>query len=387
MKNTKSIIILLSIIFTLSIQNIVFAKNNNIYYLIKFISQHTNKSDEVKYKEKTQAPHPFKAIYLTVNTIAREYGNTLIDELIKQGGNAVVIDVQHGDGLLAFRPKNLLVKTLNPGSDTISNFPEIIQKLHEKGIYVVARQVVFNDYFIGSRNPKLRIKNKWGGLYNAQWLDPSKALVQNYNLYTMIELANMGFDEIQFDYIRFPTASSSYLKYNYNKEKFTKADVITEFLKKAHGIAKEYKINLSVDVFGAIVWGNVDWKLVGQDPGEIAKYVDAIYPMTYPSHISPGYYGHKNPWTAPYKFIFNSISRFVEKSNSNAEIRTWIQGFPLNSPTFGTAYIKEQIQASFDAGASGYSIWSPNNVYTLSWGALGLNPSIKEEKNKEKGNQ
>ena len=383
MKKNNSIILLIiiSISVALTFQGIVFAKDRHLNYFVKYFIKNRIKKTEVNIKEKTKAPNPFKAIYLTVNTISSTYGNTLVDNLIKNKGNAVVIDVQHGDGLLAFRPKNSLLKRLNPGSDKIKNFPEIIKKLHEKNIYVVARQVVFNDYFLGSRNPNLRIKNKWGGYYKSEWLDPSKAMVQNYNIYLMMELADMGFDEIQFDYIRFPATTNSYLDYNYNEEKFTRADVINNFLKKASNVAEEYKINLSADVFGAIVWGNVDWKIVGQNTEEMAKYLDAIYPMTYPSHVNPGYYGHNNVWNNPYNFVHNSIKLFIEKANGKAEIRTWIQGFPLHSPGFSTNYIKTQIQASFDAGASGYSVWSPNNKYNVTWPALELNPKIETEEN------
>ena len=131
---------------------------------------------------------------------------------------------------------------------------------------------------------------------------------------------------------------------------------------------------MSVDVFGGIVWGDVDWRIVGQNPSEIAKYVDAIYPMTYPSHVNPGYYGHTNPWGAPYNFVYNSIQKFVEKAEGNAEIRTWVQGFPLKISRFGTWFMEDQIKASFNAGATGFTIWSPGNRYTYSWPAFALEP-------------
>ena len=211
-------------------------------------------------------------------------------------------------------------------------------------------------------------------MYDYRWLDPSKPGVQNYNLYIMQEVAKLGFDEIQFDYIRFPAANHSQLNYHYDESNFSRTDVINDFLKKAREVADDNNIQLSVDVFGGIVWGDVDWRIVGQNPYEIAKYVDAIYPMTYPSHVSPGYYGHNNPWGAPYGFVYNSIQRFVEKAEGNAEIRTWIQGFPLKISRFGTWFMKDQIKASFDAGATGFTIWSPGNRYTYSWPAFALDP-------------
>ena len=369
--------------FIISFADVVFAKENQLTNILRYFFNRIEtiqSGEEVKAKpepkkiQKKEAPKPIKGIYATVNTMSSKRGMELVKTLVENGGNAVVIDVEHGSGLLAFQPKNEFLKTINPGSGTLNNLPEIIEDLHKMGLYVIARQVVFNDPYVGARKPEWRIKNKWGGLYDSRWLDPSKPGVQNYNIYTMIEVAELGFDEIQFDYIRFPATNHGYLDYHYDEEKFTRADVINDFLKKARRVADDYNIQLSIDVFGAIVWGNVDWQIVGQDAAEIAKYVDAIYPMTYPSHVSPGYYGHNNPWGAPYGFVHGSIQRFVEKAGSNAEIRTWIQGFPLRIPYFGTWFMKDQIQASYEAGATGFTIWSPGNYYTLSWPALALDP-------------
>ena len=144
-------------------------------------------------------------------------------------------------------------------------------------------------------------------------------------------------------------------------------------------VADNYNIALSADVFGGVVWGDVDWRIVGQSIPEMAKIVDAIYPMTYPSHYSPGFYGYYNMYSAPYDIVHDSIARFVEKSAGNAEIRTWIQGFPLKAYNFGGGYIKDQIQASYDAGATGFTIWSPGNIYTYSWAELNLAPTVQLE--------
>jgi len=342
------------------------------------------KNDDV-IVNRMKTPDIIKGIYITVGTMASNYGWELVDQLIESGGNAVVIDVEHGGGLLAFTPKNEYLKSINPGSTLMDNLPEIINELHKKGLYVIARQVVFNDPYVGSRKPEWRITNKWGGLYDYRWLDPSKPGVQNYNLYIMQEVANLGFDEVQFDYIRFPAAAHQSLDYYYDEEKFSRADVITDFLSKARRLADDHGIELSVDVFGAIVWGNVDWAIVGQNPAEMAKYVDAIYPMTYPSHVSPGYYGYTNPWGAPYSFVHDSIKNFVEKADGNAKIRTWVQGFPLKISGFGSWFMDEQVKATYDAGGNGFIIWSPGNRYTYSWPSFSIEPTPPEIEVSESG--
>ncbi len=384
MKNGKRILItgILSLFLFVSLQRIVFAKEENsgiLWYFLKIFKQPEISENIIEKKIKIKMPQYVKSIYITADTMSTKRGKQLIDTAVKNGGNAVVIDIEHGGGQLAFNPKNEYLKNINPGRSTLNDIPTYIDELHKKGVYVIARQVIFNDPYTSTRKPEWRINYAHGsGTYDYRWLDPSKPGVQNYNLYIMQEVAELGFDEIQFDYIRFPAANIGYLDFYYDEEKFSRTDVINDFLSKARRIADSHNIKLSVDVFGAIVFGNVDWKIVGQDATGMAEYVDAIYPMTYPSHVSPGYYGHNNPYGDPYSFVHDSIKRFVEKVNGKAEIRTWVQGFPLKV-NFGTWFIKDQIKATYDAGGTGFAIWSPGNYYTYSWSSLDMTPEIKKE--------
>lgn len=317
-----------------------------------------------------------RAIYLTASTVASDRFPEIIETLAENGGNAVVMDIELGGGQLAFEPENEFLKSINPGSDKVNNFKEIIRYLHAKNIYAIARQVAFNDPYIGSRRPDWRIKYKWwDGLYDYRWLDPSKPGVQYYNLMIMEEAAKLGFDEIQFDYIRFPAANHSILEYAYDEENFKTTDVINHFLKRARIIADKYDVKIGVDTFGAIVWGDVDWRIVGQDVAGISEFVDVIYPMSYPSHYSPGFYGYYDMYSAPYAIVHDTIARFVEKANGKAEIRPYIQGFALRAYNFGEKYIADQIQAGYDAGATGFAIWNARNSYTYSWGTLDMMPT------------
>jgi len=333
------------------------------------------KATHVFAEEVPQKPDSIRGIYLTASTFASPHGNVLITKLLEIGGNAVTIDIQAGSGLLAFRPQDEYLKKINPGSDLLVDLTERVKKLHDQGLYVIARHVVFSQPYITSRKPEWRVKKKQSGYYyQRQWLDPSLLDVQNYNLKVMREVADLGFDEIQFDYIRFPAADHRYLNYAYDETKFTRADIILDFLRRAKAIAIEKKIQLSADVYGGIVWGNVDWAIVGQNPAEMAKIVDAIYPMTYPSHFGNGYYGHPNTHNAPYSIVNDSIDLFIKAANGNAEIRPWVQGFPLKVNRFGSWFMEEQINAAFDAGVNDFMIWSPGNVYTLSWPSFALKP-------------
>ncbi|HLG93378.1 MAG TPA: putative glycoside hydrolase, partial [candidate division Zixibacteria bacterium] len=267
-----------------------------------------------------------------------------------------------------------MLKKLNPGSGRLKDLQFWVRDLQNQGIYVIARQVVFNQPYMASKNPGWRIHGRWGGYYPEKWLDPSLPTVQEYNLSILREVAEMGFDEVQFDYIRFPAANHKNYDYAFDETRFTPADVIVDFLAKAKSVASDYGMAIGADVFGVIVWGDVDWRIVGQDPARIAKIVDAIYPMTYPSHFGNGFNGHAQTHNAPYGIVYDSIKRFVEVSGGNAEIRTWVQGFPLKVRNFGSWFMDEQVQATYDAGANDFVIWSPGNRYTYSWPSFKLEP-------------
>ena len=326
-----------------------------------------------------EKPEHIRGIYLTASTVASKRFPDIIQKLVESEGNAVVMDIELSGGRLAFEPENEFLKSINAGSATLNNFKEIINYLHNKGIYAIARQVVFNDPYISVKRPDWRINYRWwNGLYDYRWLDPSKPGVQYYNLMTMEEVAKLGFDEIQFDYIRFPATNHYVLDYAYDESRFNTSDVINLFLERARKVADKYDIDLSVDTFGGIVWGDTDWRIVGQKVEELAEFVDVIYPMTYPSHYSPGFYGIYNMYYEPYDIVHDSIEKFVEKANGKAEIRPYIQGFRLKAYNFGKKYIADQIQAGYDAGATGFAVWNASNNYDYSWGTLDMEPTTEE---------
>jgi len=337
--------------------------------------------ENVMFKPKKIEHDSLRGIYITAEMAASKHFTTLIDQLIASGGNFIVMDIEISGGQLAFIPENEYLKIKNPGSTKLINLKQIINDLHKKDIYVVARQVIFNDPYAGEKYPEWRIKNKFGGLFDSRWLDPSHPETQKYNLLITKEIAKLGFDEVQYDYIRFPAENHNKLEYYYDETLQEPWEVINNFLAKAHSLTQELDIKLGMDVFGAAVWGDIDWRSVGQYIPEVAKNVDIIYPMTYPSHVNPGYYGFQNPWGDPGSFVMESIKKFREYADGNAEIRTWIQGFPLKAPNFGDWYMHEQVKGTYDAGATGWVIWSPGNRYGYSWSSMNLLPPKPITKN------
>jgi len=337
-------------------------------------SQLSREIKEILFEEPKIQHDSIRGIYITADTAASNHFWEIIDALIASGGNAVVIDIESSGGQLAFVPESAYLTSINPGSTKLSHLKSLIKELHRKDIYVIARQVVFNDPYTAGKKPEWRIHYSDGSLFDGRWLDPSHPEVQTYNLQITREVAKLGFDEIQYDYIRFPDGYHYGLDYYYDETQQERWQVINDYLARAHKITQEYEILLGMDVFGATVYGDLDWSLVGQKIPEIAKNVDVIYPMTYPSHISPGYNGFKNPYKDPYPFIKDAIGKFISAANGNAEIRTWIQGFPLRIPNYGDWFVKEQVRGTYDAGANDFVIWSPGNKYSTSWSSLGLLP-------------
>jgi hypothetical protein len=329
---------------------------------------------EVLFEEKKVEHDSLRGIYITAHTAASDHFWELIDALKASGGNAVVIDIELSGGQLAFIPESAYLTSINPGSTKLDKLRYMIKELHRQDIYVIARQVVFNDPYTAFRKPEWRIHYKGGGTYDYRWLDPSHPEAQTYNLAITREVAKLGFDEIQYDYIRFPDGYHYGLDYYYDETTTERWEVINDFMKKAHEITQEYEIDLGMDVFGATIYGDLDWTLVGQYIPEVAKNVDVIYPMVYPSHISPGYNGFYNPYRAPYAFIYDSIGKFIKAVDGNAEIRTWVQGFALRIPNYGSWFVEEQVQGTYDAGANDFMIWNARNSYGTSWSSLGMIP-------------
>ena len=370
-----------------AIQDVKAVSSAEIYAKPAYISSSELKDElsGILFKEKKVEHDSIRGIYITAHTAASKHFDDIIDALITSGGNAVVIDIEVSGGKLAFIPENEYLASINPGSTVLDNLKSIIKKLHQKDIYVIARQVVFNDPYTAGRKPEWRIHYKDGSLYDGRWLDASHPEAQRYNILITREAAKLGFDEIQYDYIRFPDGYHYYEDYYYDESTKERWEVINDFLRDAHEVTQELDVKLGIDVFGATIWGDIDWTLVGQYIPEVAKNVDVIYPMTYPSHVSPGYYGYHNPYGDPYSFIEGSIEKFIEAADGNAKIRTWIQGFPLRIPNFGDWFVQEQVRGTYDAGARGFIIWSPGNKYSVSWSSLGMLPPELAEEDTEIG--
>lgn len=310
---------------------------------------------------------PLHGIYLTSQTVGSVKGEAVIDEFAKLGGNMIVFDIQDSAGRFAY-PSNVPISIeLDNRKEQIKNLSETVRKLHEKGFYAVARFVLFKNGFIAKRKPAWALKKK------PIWLDPGNPELREYLIDIGREVALAGVDEIQFDYVRFPEGSKGgSMGYTFTGDDiFTRDQVLTDFVSQISKELRYLGVKVSVDIFGIVVWDNVSWKVIGQNVAELAKHVDAMYPMPYPSHFGYGWGGHRNPADEPYFFVQETTKKFLEQTaGTGVKIRPWLQGFQMRVTKYGPSYIKEQIRGLTDIGIDEFSVWNARNEYGVVFKAL-----------------
>jgi hypothetical protein len=253
---------------------------------------------------------------------------------------------------------------------------KLAAELHRDNFILTARIEVFKDDHLVLARPDLGVR-LGGGLYRdrrgGKWLDPYSDEARLYNALIAETAALSGVDEVQFDYIRFPAEGESRdAYYAHKKEGVSKVEVICDFLRDVRARLEPYNTSLAVDIFGVTAWqSKVDVEQLGQDLKKMAKYLDAISPMLYPSHFHAGYDGFANPGSEPYYFVHTGVVQAKKLLSGEATaLVPWIQGFDLHSPNFGTNYILEQVRACKEEKIKGFLIWNAGNNYSVSFAAL-----------------
>ncbi len=306
--------------------------------------------------------------------------NTILKNLERYrtlGINTIVFDIKDINGDLTHYSR--IPEAREYGTDAkraIDNMPKFIRTLKENGFYTVARIAVFHDHLLRKRDPKLAIRSRRGGVWNAdakeKWCDPTNRKVQDYNINLAVELAEMGADEIQFDYIRFPTTGNlDDADYAYSFGRMSNDRAITHFLKRAHEKIAARNARFSIDIFGVVAWGKaVDIASTGQRIELLARHCDIISPMLYPSHFNDDFDGYAKPGDNPYYFIYSGCKRVIALSGKHAIVRPWLQAFRWRVSNYNRKYILTQIKATNESGANGYLFWNASNDYDTVLDAL-----------------
>ena len=347
----------------------------------------------------TRTPKEVRGLYMTSFTAASPSGRKGIFEYAKRNGlNAVVIDIKDFGGALAFAPNDPHLKGLAPAQPTIPNLDAVLDEAHTYGLYRIARLFVFQDPQYANAHPDQAVLNSktgkvWADFKGISWVDPSSTANWKYNAEVAKEVYARGFDEIQLDYIRFPSDGAltqmSYAKYD---GKTPKQKVIGDFYRYMHDqlVVKE-GIPLSLDLFGYVTWYR-DFDLgIGQLLANGLPNATAISAMVYPSHYGKGAAGFANPAEHPYDIVNVSLAKantfyadiktacdagkpeYLVSGSGTAKIavpcgqplagqRPWLQAFDIGA-VYTKDLINAQIKAAQDQGATGWLLWNARNVY------------------------
>lgn len=312
-----------------------------------------------------------RAIYFTGLMAGSEHGKQTAAAWRASGGNAVVFDIKDSDGEVSYASRLPLAGVgKHPAIKDLSAW---IDWLHSHGLYAIARIAVFKDVHLVTNHPELAIHSRstgrlWSEHGQPAWTDPSLPAVQQYNIALALETAAAGADEIQFDYIRFPTEGNqkdTVFHFQTVDPAATRADVITDYLYHAHQALAPSGVHLSIDVFGVMAWARpVDLAATGQDILALSYFCDVLSPMIYPSHFFNHFDGIADPADDPAYLITTSLQRFdADTRDTGVVIRPWLQAFAWRTKSFGPDYIRIQVQSARHEQAVGFMLWNARNRY------------------------
>lgn len=331
-------------------------------------------ADFVDTRERVDA----KGIYVSSAYINKKL-NDAIDLIDSTELNAIVIDIKSDGGYITYRMDHPLAKEIGACTSTIGDINATIKKLKDHGIYTIARIVSLKDPVLAEKRKDLALKNKDGSIFRDSsglaWVNPYEDEVWDYLLEICKQCVNVGFDEVNLDYIRFATDKGmSNVDFGPKSEEMTRIEVITEGIKKICEVIKPMGAFVSCDVYGAIISSSTDARIVGQSYFNMAKYLDYICPMVYPSHYGNGYYGLDYPDTHPYELVYHALMDsqkvlyMIDPAENKAIVRPWLQDFTAtwvsHHLNYGKEEVRAQIKGVYDAGYSEWLLWNAGVSYT-----------------------
>lgn len=292
----------------------------------------------------------------------------LIDIVNSTELNAFCIDIKDSDGVVSFDTHVPLERQIKASRKCIGDIEGVMKKMKDNNIYPIARITCFKDPILAEGVKAMAVQTPSGGLWRDHrgiaWTNPYSKKVWDYNIDIAIECAKLGFKEIQWDYVRFPSDGRVSQCTYPGKDKRDESQVVEDFLKYARQRLEPYGVVMSADIFGLTSLVKHDMG-IGQTIQMIARNVDYICPMVYPSHYALGEYNIPNPNKAPYKTVLLSLGDAVKKvKGTKCKIRPWLQDFSLYGVHYGPAEINAQRKAAKEVGITEFLLWNPRCKYT-----------------------
>jgi hypothetical protein len=313
------------------------------------------------------APFHARGLYIPFGLWSRpDTVRELLDLIERTQLNALVVDVKGDRGYLAYASQVPLAVELGVNGDREGwlTVDELLTEAKARDIYTIARIVVFKDNPLASGRPDLAVQRADGTLWTdgegLGWGNPFREEVWNYNIAIAQEVAALGFDEVQFDYLRFPSDGDiGTIIYAEENTLETRTAAIREFTRRVMEALRPYGVFTSADVFGLTVWVETESDMsIGQRVMDIAPQVDYLYPMVYPSTFRPGNLGYDNPSAHPYDVVYRSLQAAEARVPPSTRVRPWLQAY-----WYTLDEMLLQKQAAEDANASGWTFWNAGGVY------------------------
>ena len=338
-------------------------------------------------RRRANAPEVFRGIYLSFWSASVPSRLENVIRLAQDGLiNTVVIDVKDAMGRVAFDSNVPQVVEYRSRERIISDLSALVRKLHAGGLHVVARMVTFNDPMLARARPDLAVHSKallneigpqlsaetfWQDERGLLWVDPASREAWDYNIAIAKDVLSRGVDEVNFDYIRFPSGGDlNDMHLPVTTDDGDKRDVLVRFFR--HLREQLPDARLSADLFGLVTVTDDDLG-IGQVIEDALPYFDALCPMVYPSHYAEGFYGFENPAEHPYEVVNYSMRLAKERLRAHAattpqraELIPWLQDFSIGAE-YDADMVRAQIRAVIDAMGEdyrGFLLWSPKNQYS-----------------------
>lgn len=340
-----------------------------------------------------KTPEAVKAIYMTQCVVGTpSFRKKLVDLVDTTELNSIMIDIKDFSGTIGFKTKSPLLAASSMKGCGAYDMREFIASLHEKNIYVIGRITVFQDPFYTKAHPEQAVQSKQGGVWKDRkglsFIDVSSKAYWDVVIQLSKESYELGFDELNYDYIRYPSdgnmADTSYVNPN-------KQEALETFFKYLHEHVSPLGVVTSADLFGMTTVAYDDMG-IGQMLEQALPYFDYIAPMVYPSHFGKGFNGYADPNKNVYGVIAHSMGEAVKRTEATTtrisfigaepiastspklykkpayprdKLRPWLQDFSYGG-IYGAKEVRDQIQATYDVGLNSWMLWSPSNRYTSS---------------------
>jgi len=313
-------------------------------------------------------PTTKRAVYLTFGSIAREdFFEETMNTVIANGGDAIVFDVK---GYYVYFDTSAPIAHEIGSVRPVYDLPAAVAKAKAKGLYTIARFISLKDEYFAGQAPEAQIRNnKTGKTFGSTWTDGSHPITLEYNRQIIKDLLASGIDEINLDYIRYPT---HHAPSQINLTGAEKAEKVLTFIKMVRATIDEFRpeTQFGISTYAIMGWGfAINLEPLGQDFVKFAPYVDIISPMAYPATFAEGayYIPGKHPRSRMYYLVYRTMTGYRDllPEDQRHKLRPWIQGYNTS-----VADMREQMDAVYDAGYCGFQIWSAGNKYAVSYPAM-----------------